>query len=133
MTSCLIYFCAPDPRRDLIRALADLTGLPVDSEQFVYTLGHDELYVSINLNEEAVEPGQPITPGAYRELPYYVDLSADDWEDEQLLPYARSILSYFWERGLVAVAECSFEEDLPDNGGQSKNDFAWPPVGIPYS
>jgi len=129
MASCLIYYYSHKSRKQIIHELGTVTYLPVLQEEFIYTLDYGERYFGIHLNETAAEKNEKIEPGDYRMLPYLIDIDAEDLEDEELAPLVEKILNYFWSHQEAAVAECSFENDLPFSGGHEKVNMNWPNYG----
>lgn len=133
MTRCLIYYFTDLSRKEMIHRLSAVTGFAVDSDQFVYTLANPECAIEIRINADAASPSEKILEKEYNVFPYYIEISADEWEDADLNPMVKNLLTYLWDDNIVAIAECDFEGDLPFSGGYKNPNFSWPQYGITIS
>lgn len=130
MVQCMIYYYSTRTRKQVIHELSTLVALPVENEQYAYTLKNDDCYIGIQINEEAANELAPVDKGDYRSFPYFIDITSDLLEAADALPMVKKILEYFWSLNIAAVAECGFETELPFSGGSEKEDMPWPITGI---
>jgi hypothetical protein len=68
--------------------------------------------------------------GDYRAFPYFIDITCDEQQDADMVTPVANILRHLWSMGIPAVAECSFEGDLPYLGGWPNPEFQWPRTGL---
>ena len=125
--ACLIYFHTDTSDDDVVSQLAELLGLERDAELAPWALESPAFYISVRRNELAEEDRSFKFPDGFLHFPAYVEFSAsDDVAEEEAAQTIGHILRYFWDRGIPAVAECSFDEALPLGGGYGRSELPWP-------
>jgi hypothetical protein len=130
MTRCLIYYYSSKSKDDIREECRRLLVLADSNIGHAYLLDGNECYFGVRRNKEAAGPDTPIKEGDYRDFPYFIDITCDKREDEDLVVPVAKILRHFWVMGIPAIAECSFEEKLPHMGGWPNPEFQWPKMGL---
>ncbi|HEV3412128.1 MAG TPA: hypothetical protein VG101_06605 [Puia sp.] len=130
MTRCLIYYYSAKTKDKILEECRHLLTSRDANEGFTWLLDGQECYFSARRNKEASGPGTPIKEGEYRGFPYFIDITCSAREDEDLVAPVAIILRHLWEMEIPAVAECSFEEELPYLGGWPNPEIQWPRTGL---
>jgi len=130
MTRCLIYYYSTKTTNELLAECQRLLSPPGGEDIHAWLLDANECYFSARRNKDRAGPGSPINEGDYRNFPYVIDITCDEREDEDMVTPVAKILRHLWSIGIPAVAECSFEEELPYLGGWPNPEFQWPRTGL---
>jgi len=97
---------AVDGRLDGFSAIPNGTRSVISKDGIEIDVGTN----STNPRFEAVPPD----PSNWLFWPYIIDLDVDEHRG---VPLVRSILRQLWSNGVLAVAACDFEDQLPRSGG----------------
>lgn len=120
-----IYVHTERAREELVQDIARLLQANIVGTYDVEDK-NNQYDISIRRTKGAAKYREKINLSDFHYFCYYLDYAPEDDVDEQVsVQTVTKILKFFWQNNIPAVAECSYSEKLPMNGGDSP-EALWP-------
>ncbi len=123
--SAFIYFQTEQPLSSVLDGLAEHLELTVDPSW--PGLESDEFDLSLKANDDASSGVDPEAErDRYWQLEYYALVSLEETLDEaRQVVIVRRVLEWFWSRGIPAITESEYDDQLPFGGGNEPTAIPW--------
>lgn len=120
--SCRVYVDAPVTLDELAGAVAATVAAPVSGTAWTKVISLPPGEIDVLENDEFDEEQRKQFSDGFLFYRYYVEFytPAQGWHEVQDI--VARVLEHLWSKGYPAVASCSYESELPRNGGYKSLD-----------
>lgn len=118
-----IYIHTDKSRESIVQELA----LLLQSNTYKFHVFKENLYnIYVKINKGGYDYKDSIIFPNFHDFCYYLEYTPEENLDKkENIKTVTSILEFFWQNNIPAVADCEYSEELPLNGGYSEK-APWP-------